>query len=67
MGSDLGASVAGTVLLADPALAAVMELLFFLPFGAPLEVAWAYDGRDMGQSGAKCLSMKVVGSGTSTL
>ena len=50
-------------LLADATLAAVRELLFFLPFGALAEAAWAYDGWVFGQSGARWPGMNVVGSG----
>ena len=44
IGSDLGAWISGARLLADATLAAARELLFFLPFGAPSEAAWAYEG-----------------------
>ena len=63
MGSDFGAWVAGTLLLADATLTAVRVLLFFLPLGALDQAALAYDGWVLGQSGARCLAMKVVGSG----
>ena len=61
--SDLGTWITGARLLADATLAAVRELLFFLPFEAPLEVAWAYEGWGLGQSGARWPEMKEVGSG----
>ena len=51
------------MLLADATLEAVRELVFFFPFGAPTEAAWAYDCWGLGQSGARCPSMKLVGSG----
>ena len=63
MGSDFGGWVAGTLLLADATWAAVRELLFFLPLGAPAEVALAYDFCGLGQSGARRPAMKVVVSG----
>ena len=44
VGSDFGVWVTGTELLADTTLVAVRELLIFLPFGAPTEATWAYDG-----------------------
>jgi len=50
-------------LLADATLAAVRELLFFLPFVALAAAAWAYDGWVLGQSGARWPEMNVVGSG----
>jgi len=50
-------------LLADATLAAVRELLLFLPFEDPLEAAWAYEVWGLGQSGARWPGMKVVGSG----
>jgi len=49
--------------MAEATLVAVRELLFFLPFEVPLEVAWAYEGWGLGQSGARWRDMKVVGSG----
>jgi len=63
VGSDFGAWTTGTTLLADSTLAAVRELLFFLLFKASAEAAWAYNGWGLGQSGARCPEMKVVGSG----
>jgi len=63
VGSDLGAWVAGARLLADATLAAVREFLTFLPFEDPFEAALAYEGWDLGQSGARLPEMKVVGSG----
>jgi len=55
--------ITGTTWLADATLAAVRELLFFLPFGAQVEAPWTYDGGGLGQLGARCPEMKVVGSG----
>ena len=49
-------------LLADATLAAVRELLFFLPFDVPLEAAWAYEDWGLGQSGVRWPEMKLVGS-----
>ena len=51
------------MLLADATLAAVSVLLFFLPFGAPVAAAWAYEGWGFGRSGARRPEMKGVGSG----
>jgi len=61
--SDFGACTTGATLLADATLAAVRVLLFFLPFEEPTVVAWADDCRRLGQAGARCPKMKVVGSG----
>ena len=63
MGSDFGGWVPGTLLLADTTWAAVRELLFFLPLGAPAQATLAYDCWGLEQSGARCPAMKVVGSG----
>jgi len=63
VGSDLGAWITGARLLVDATLAAMRDLLFFLPFEAPLEAAWAYEGWGLGQSGARWPEMKEVGSG----
>jgi len=63
VGRVLGVWVTGARLQADATLAAVRELLFFLPFEVPFEAAWAYEGWDLGQSGARWPEMKVVGSG----
>jgi len=63
VGRVLCAWVTGARLLADATLAAVRELLFFLPFEPPLEAAWAYQGWDLGQSGARWPERKVVGAG----
>jgi len=43
VGSDFGGWDAGTPVLANATWAAVRELLFFLPLGAPAEAALAYD------------------------
>jgi len=61
--SDFGTWLTGTLLLAEATLAAVRELIFFLPLVALDEAALAYDGLGLGQSGARCPAMKVVGSG----
>ena len=50
-------------MLADATLAAVRELLSFLPLRAPDEGALAYDGWALGTSGARWPAEKVVGSG----
>jgi len=63
VGSDFGGWVAGTLLLADATWAALRGLLIFLPLGAPLVAALASDCCGLGQSGARCPAMKVVGSG----
>ena len=41
------------MLLANATLAAVRELLFVLPLGAPVEAAWAYEGWGFEQAGAR--------------
>jgi len=51
------------VLLADATMAAVRVLLGFLSLVAPEAAALASDGGGLGQSGARCPAMKVVGSG----
>jgi len=63
VGSDLEGWVTGSLLLADATLGAVRVLLFFLPFETPEAAGLAYDGGGLGQSGARCPAMKVVGSG----
>jgi len=44
VGSNIGAWIAVATLLADALLAAGREHIFFLPFMAPAESAWVYDG-----------------------
>jgi len=63
VGSDFGAWLAGTTLLADPTLAAVSEFLVLRPSGVPAVAARAYDGEGLGPSGARWPEINLVGSG----